>query len=433
MSDLTLNISNLSKKYKLYEKPIDRLKEAFHPFKKKYHQDFYALRNISFTSHRGDIIGIIGKNGSGKSTLLQIITGVLTPTNGTVDVYGRISALLELGAGFNPELTGMENVYFQSSILGYSHQQTTAMIDDILAFAEIGDFIHQPVKSYSSGMFVRLAFAVAITVDPEILIVDEALAVGDFRFRQKCIRTMREIMEKNKTILFVSHDTGSVTEFCNKVIWLRDGEIYASGNPHDICKEYISYMSYGLLTDSKETDSQGADTDKGQDKGLSYPSSVLWQDVSQLESFGERGAEISRVVLFGAEDARTIRQFEGGERVVFAVEVVARQDVDRPIVGFHLMDPNGVRVLGFNTFTYSVAMDSLKKGDVRVVEFEFDFPYLKAAKYSFSPAMAEGSHMENIQHHWVYDAYMIEIVTADDSARLGHYLVLKDNVDIRMC
>ena len=197
-----IKVQNLTKTYKLYDKPMDRLKESLHPLKKKYHKDFYALNDVSFEIKKGETVGIIGKNGSGKSTLLKIITGVLTPTSGRVNVNGKISAILELGAGFNNEMTGIENIYLNTSINGMNKQETNKIIDEIVDFAELGEHIYQPIKTYSSGMKARLAFAVAINVDPEILIVDEALSVGDVRFQQKCLRRMEEFKAQNKTILF---------------------------------------------------------------------------------------------------------------------------------------------------------------------------------------------------------------------------------------
>ena len=429
-NETVIKISNLYKIYKLYDKPIDRLKETFNPFKKQYHRDFYALKDISFNAEKGEIVGIIGKNGAGKSTLLQIITGVLTPTKGSISVMGKVSALLELGAGFNPELTGLENVYFKSSLMGYSVKEIKEKLDDILTFANIGKFIHQPVKTYSSGMFVRLAFSVAINVEPDILIIDEALSVGDFRFRQKCIRRMKDIMEQNKTILFVSHDTGSVTEFCTKAIWLMDGSVYSFGNPKDICKEYVSYMSHGLLT-KENTNEKGCES-LSVKKELSSTAGVLWHKVQKCDSFGEGGAKIKRVAFWSATSGHELINFEGGELVVFAIEIEALIDINKPIVGFHLTDPKGNGILGLNSYTYGFKIKPFRKGEVKFVQFKFNFPYLKAAKYSFSPAIAEGSNLDNIQHHWVYDAYMIQIVSANESARLGHYLVLKDDVDIKV-
>ena len=220
MPNTAISVKHLTKIYKLYDKPIDRLKESLHPLKKQYHKEFYALNDVSFEIKRGETVGIIGKNGAGKSTLLKIITGVLTPSSGSVHVHGRIASLLELGAGFNPEYTGIENIYFQGSLMGYTREEMEAKVDDILAFADIGDFVNQSVKMYSSGMFARLAFAVAINVDPDILIVDEALSVGDMYFQQKCMDKINSMRSKKMTLLFVSHSIGQVKKICEKAVFI---------------------------------------------------------------------------------------------------------------------------------------------------------------------------------------------------------------------
>ncbi|WP_298691092.1 ABC transporter ATP-binding protein, partial [uncultured Sulfuricurvum sp.] len=225
MGNTAISVHDLNKTYKLYDHPIDRLKEALHPLRRSYHHDFKALSDISFDIAKGDSIGIIGKNGAGKSTLLKIITGVLTPTSGSVKVHGRIASLLELGAGFNPEYTGIENIYLQGMLIGYTRTEVDEKIADIIAFADIGEFIYQSVKIYSSGMFARLAFAVAIHVDPDILIVDEALSVGDFAFQYKCFQAFRRFQETGKTILFVSHSTQQIIQYCNKALLMHEGKM----------------------------------------------------------------------------------------------------------------------------------------------------------------------------------------------------------------
>ena len=245
MSDVAIRVENVSKIYKLYDKPIDRLKETLSISKKVYHKDHYALNNISFEVKKGETVGIIGTNGSGKSTLLKMITGVLTPTSGKIEVNGKVSALLELGAGFNPEYTGMENIYLNGTMMGYSKEEMDKKVQPILEFADIGEFINQPVKTYSSGMFARLAFAVAINVEPEILIVDEALSVGDSKFQTKCIDKMEEIREKGTTVLFVSHATEQINRFCNTSIWIEKGNLKALGKSSEIISEYENYMKYG--------------------------------------------------------------------------------------------------------------------------------------------------------------------------------------------
>ena len=242
MSDIAIKVENLTKIYPLYKSHKDRFKEAMHPIRKKYHQDFYALNNINFEIKKGETVGIIGQNGSGKSTLLKIITGVLTPTSGSVTVNGRVSSLLELGTGFNPEYTGMENVFFFGVINGLTRPEMEKKLDSILSFADIGEFIHQPVKMYSSGMFVRLAFACAIQIDPDILIVDEALAVGDMFFQQKCILKLRKMMQLGITILFVSHSHEIVNSLCNRGILLEHGIIKMIGNAKDVTLMYFTLL-----------------------------------------------------------------------------------------------------------------------------------------------------------------------------------------------
>lgn len=236
--ETAISVKNISKIYKLYDSPQARLKESINPFGRKYHREFYALNDVSFEIKKGETVGIVGRNGCGKSTLLKTITGVLTPNTGSVSVDGKISALLELGAGFNPQLTGMENVYFNGTILGYTKEQMDERIDDILSFADIGHFIHQPVKSYSSGMFVRLAFAVAINVTPDILIVDEALSVGDEAFQRKCFSRLMDFQKSGRTILFVSHSAAAVVEMCNRALLLDQGELLLEGAPKPVVTSY---------------------------------------------------------------------------------------------------------------------------------------------------------------------------------------------------
>jgi ABC-type polysaccharide/polyol phosphate transport system ATPase subunit len=244
MSDgVAIKVENVTKVYKLYNTPMDRLKESLHPLRRKYHHDFYALHDVSFDINKGETVGIIGKNGSGKSTLLKLITGVLTPTLGTVSVNGKISALLELGSGFNPELTGVENVYFNGTLMGYSKEEMDDRLDVILGFADIGEFVHQPVKTYSSGMFVRLAFAVAVNVEPDILVVDEALAVGDIRFQKKCKERMNDYKDSGSTIILVSHAMADIRSMCNKGIFLQQGSLMYWGDVSETINKYAENES----------------------------------------------------------------------------------------------------------------------------------------------------------------------------------------------
>lgn len=250
MSELIIEVNNLNKIYKLYDQPIDRMKEALNFSHKKYHREHYALDNISFKVYKGDNIGIIGSNGAGKSTLLKLITGILTPNSGSVNVKGKISALLELGAGFNPEYTGIENIYLNGTMMGFKKEEMDIKIKPIIEFASIGEFINQPVKTYSSGMFARLAFAVAINVEPDILIVDETLSVGDTRFQIKCMNKMKEMIDGGTTILFVSHDINTIKRFCNKAIWLNKGKIQDIGEVNLVCDEYLDFLKIGEILDA---------------------------------------------------------------------------------------------------------------------------------------------------------------------------------------
>ncbi|WP_370835694.1 ABC transporter ATP-binding protein [Clostridium tertium] len=248
---VAIKINDLVKRYNIYDKPIDRLKETLSLTKKCYHKEFTALDGLTFTVEKGDAIGILGKNGSGKSTLLKMITGVLTPSSGTIEVNGKISAILELGTGFNMEYTGIENIYLNGTMMGYSREEMEKKVQSIVEFADIGEFINQPVKIYSSGMFARLAFAVASNVEPDILIVDEALAVGDTRFQIKCIDKMKSLKEKGTTILFVSHATEQIKRFCNKAIWIKDGKIKEIGESSEVADLYEDFMKYGEV-DNRE-------------------------------------------------------------------------------------------------------------------------------------------------------------------------------------
>lgn len=247
MEEAIISVSHLSKFYRIYPKPVDRLKETLSPSRKEYGQDFFALHDISFEIHKGENIGIIGTNGSGKSTLLKIITGVLSPSSGEVKVNGKIAALLELGAGFNPDYTGVENIRLNGTMMGFTEEEMNGKMKEILAFADIGDFVHQPVKTYSSGMFARLAFAVAINVDPDILIVDEALSVGDMRFQLKCMKRMKEMMSGGTTVLFVSHDVNAIKRFCSRAIWINKGIYQADGDVDRVTDQFMDFMKLGDL------------------------------------------------------------------------------------------------------------------------------------------------------------------------------------------
>ncbi|MDY2729595.1 MAG: ABC transporter ATP-binding protein [Clostridium sp.] len=338
-----IKVKDLVKRYAIYDDPMDRLKETLSITHKCYHKDFSALNGLSFDVEKGDAVGILGKNGSGKSTLLKMITGVLTPTSGTIEINGKISAILELGTGFNMEYTGIENIYLNGTMMGYTKEEMSKRVDSIVEFADIGDFINQPVKIYSSGMFARLAFAVAINVDPDILIVDEALAVGDTRFQIKCINKMKSLKENGTTILFVSHATEQVKRFCNKAMWIKDGKIKAYGESGEITDLYEDFMKYGEVDNRADVRLSSKD---------SNDSSTVQTDIEETEDNGEFKmpkdddtlAAIAKVII-NKEKLSTFEDFE--------VEVtydIFREKIDTFLLGVAIYTPNREYIFGPNTY-----------------------------------------------------------------------------------
>ncbi|MEC0310687.1 ABC transporter ATP-binding protein [Paenibacillus lautus] len=329
-----IEVKNIVKKYRLYNKPIDRLKESLNPYKKKYHQEFNALNDVSFVVNKGDAVGILGKNGSGKSTLLKLITGVISPSSGEILVNGKVSAILELGAGFNPEYTGRENIYLNGLMMGYTREEMDEKINSIIDFADIGTFIEQPVKVYSSGMFARLAFAVSINVEPDILIVDEALAVGDIRFQTKCIEKMKELKSKGTTILFVSHATEQVKRFCNKAVWIKEGKVKAEGASSEIVDLYEDYMKHG-------NDYFGTANTNSTDVNKSYNESnekniVMPEDPNIL-------ASITNVNIFN-EELKSFDQLE-----IEVIYEVYEDFIEDLLIGVALYTPKRDYIFGPNT------------------------------------------------------------------------------------
>lgn len=403
MARNSIVVSNLSKSYKMYSKPLDRLKESLNIFGKTYHNVFQALYNISFSVRKGETIGILGKNGSGKSTLLKLLTGVLQPSSGHIEMDGKVSALLELGAGFNPELTGLENIYFNGTIMGYSREEMDKRVDNILAFADIGDFIHHPVKVYSSGMFVRLAFAVAINVDPDILIIDEALSVGDIRFQQKCYRRMEEF-KGEKTILIVSHDLSSINKYCDRVLWINEGELVDDGSPREISKRYQAYMLGSRLTKSEPLDREKESEDTGN-------LTNLIDDIDpSLDILGDNHSKIEGISIFDAITDEKITILEPGQNVKVAIKIKALKSIESPIVGFSVTDRLGTIILQTNSYVLNETVVQLEAGESRAYCFEMLVPPLALGQYSISPALASGNLEEHIQHSWVHDALIVQVL-----------------------
>lgn len=453
MTDFAIKVDDLTKIYPLYNQSIDRLKESLHPFRKKYHQDFYALKNVSFNVEKGETVGIIGQNGSGKSTLLKIITGVLTPSGGSVDVDGRITSLLELGTGFNPDLTGIQNVFFYGSINGLTHDEMGLKLDDILAFADIGEFIHQPVKTYSSGMFVRLAFACAVHIDPEILIVDEALSVGDMRFVQKCIRKMNAFRDDGKTLLLVSHDLGSIQTMSSKVLWLHDGSVRSSGDPRTVLKHYSSFMIYGLDATGNESDSNSISqesrsptketealisTSSAEEKpehnneNEMVPSGAIsarglldrvdeksWVSTEGAESFGEGGVVIKRVAIVDVETGMGKTSVSPGDSIAILAEL--DKSIDSPNLGLGVLfkDYMGKPMFTINTYVYDFDHLKSESKGIHRAGFAFKWPSVANGKYSLTVAVSDGNQVNHTQLHWVHDAIVLESVVTNLLAMIG--------------
>jgi len=417
-SDIVIKLEGVDKCYQIYEKPRDRLLQMFAFGRKKYSQDFWALRNISFEVKRGETVGIVGRNGSGKSTLLQIICGTLNTSAGTVQTNARIAALLELGAGFNPEFSGRENVYLAASLYGLTPAQITERFEDITAFADIGDFIDQPVKSYSSGMFVRLAFAVIAHVDAEILIIDEALAVGDAFFTQKCMRFLRNFMA-NGTVLFVSHDTAAVKALCTKAIWLRNGTHVATGPAKNICDAYLAEIieSNQGNTDvpSNEQILKQIETD-AEDIGDAVDGETLWflPFRTTETGFGAGGAKVVSAT-FRDTEGNIIQKAKHHTTVVFQIDVEALQEIKSPIVGFFVRDRLGQTLFGSNTFAADKAqVINCSMGGRLHASFQFVFPALPDADYTVSIAIADGTQQEHTQLQWIHDALVIKAQGVSD-------------------
>ncbi len=412
MTETAVSVKNLSKKYRRFNSAGDAMKEFIHPLRRKYHNEFWALKDVSFEIKKGECVGIIGRNGSGKSTLLQILCGIMQPTGGTVSIKGRIAALLELGAGFHPMFTGRDNVYLNGALMGFTKDEMEEKFASIAEFADIGDFIEQPVMMYSSGMFVRLAFSVAIHVDPDILIIDEALAVGDMRFQQKCYRKINEFKDRGKTIILITHDMAAVKNFCSTAAWLNDGKISVSGPPADVIKSYTSYMHYDAETVRKPGGSEGV-SGKG--------SGIEWDDVSGCPSFGEGGAVIKGVALYAKDPYRKIKAFGGGDWVVFYAEIEATRDIDSPIVGLTMNNSYGQPVLGIGNWMVDKEIGPMKKGDTIVAEFEMKLPLLKNGQYSFTVSIAEGTQATHTQLHWVHDACVMEVISNNPQANMFYF------------
>ena len=486
MPDPILTIRDLSKTYRVWDHPLARLKapvleaaarrlpegsgvgERFRRKARGYYQDFHALHPISFEIPPATSFGILGRNGSGKSTLLQMIAGTLTPTGGAVEVRGRVAALLELGSGFNPEFTGRENVYMNASILGIPRRMVDERFDDIAAFADIGEYMDQPVKTYSSGMYVRLAFSVITHVDADVLIVDEALAVGDVFFVQKCMRFLRRFQEQG-VLLFVSHDLSSINRLCDQALWLDNGSLRMRGSPKEVTEAYFTEYyaggangsGFGTREDREAAFGEPEEGEGAEKEGSSAaparaaraaptttsrsapldPEQVLGEAVADQrlpflnytehrndievfrfdplgDSFGARRAEVVDARLVDAEGRRLV-WIVGGEKVTALVTAEARERIEAPILGFALKDSTGQVLFGDNTFLTTRGRPlSVKKGRRLTARFHFQMPILRPGQYVMNATVATGTQTEHEMQHWIHDALVLHSYTKSDTTGL---------------
>lgn len=416
MSEAAIQVRNVSKMYKLYDKPMDRLKESLGLTRIPKYKEHYALCDLSFEVKNGECVGIIGTNGSGKSTILKIITGVLNPTDGEVKVNGRISALLELGAGFNQEYTGIENIYLNGTMMGFTREEIDSRINDILAFADIGDFVYQPVKTYSSGMFVRLAFAVAINIDPEILIVDEALSVGDVFFQVKCYHKFEEFKKLGKTILFVSHDLGSISKYCDRVVLLNQGQKVAEGRP----KRIVDLYKQILVNKNGEIIEQGTQSELAK-RSEDQEYGVLWKTRLEINpnllDYGEKQAEIIDFAVI--DDHGEINSgIVKGTDFKIRMRVRFHKDLQDPIFAFTIKDNQGTEITGTNTMYENISAGPVKAGDEKIVTFTQSMN-LQGKTYLLSLGCVGFTSNKFTVYHRLYDVCDIDVIS--DKNTVGFY------------
>jgi lipopolysaccharide transport system ATP-binding protein len=419
-SEIAVRARGLAKVYPIFRRPQDRLKQMLLRGRKRYYDEYWALQNVDLEVHRGETLGLIGRNGSGKSTLLQLICGTLSPSLGEVTTRGRVAAMLELGAGFNPEFTGRENVHLAASVLGLSHDEVRDRFEAIAAFAGIGDFMEQPVKIYSSGMYARLAFAVAAHVDADILVVDEILAVGDAAFAQKCMKFIRGF-RKNGTLLLASHDVGSVLNLCDRALWLDRGSVRQSGVTRDVCDDYVAALHNEV--DSGQQLSVGGRRRRPKERSEVIPdprAEVLKASPlhNRIEVFdfdpeaawhGRRGATIESVAIFDTS-GQPLTQLGGGEEVVLRISGSADLRLERPIIGFYVKDRLGQQIFGDNTYlTYLESPPTVGPGEGLVASFRFQMPYLPTGDYSVCAALSDGTQAEHVHQHWIDDALFFRV------------------------
>jgi len=438
LDDAVIEVRALGKCYQLYDKPVHRMFQSLVGGRQRFYREFWALREVDFEVRRGETLGIVGRNGAGKSTLLQLIAGTLKPTEGRTAVHGRVAALLELGSGFNPEFTGRQNVYLNASILGLSRNEVDARIDDILSYAEIGEFIDQPVRSYSTGMVMRLAFAVVTHVDADVLIIDEALAVGDAFFMQKCMRYLREF-RKRGTMLFVSHDGGAVTSLCDRAIWLEHGRVQRIGNARNVMEAYLEASLIerqgglgggGLKPPRQASLARARQVDPRQEL---MDRSILRNDLRifpfrpDTDGFGECKAQVVDVA-FCNESGDAVAMVVAGETVTLEIDLLAHDRVDNVIVGFYVKDRLGQLLFGDNTVLSQDGDFSVDEGQAFHASFRFVMPRLGSGEYFITVGVAEGTQEQHVIQQWLHEA--LRFVATGGSFSAG--LIGIPMLDVRM-
>ena len=442
-SEPAIQVRQLGKSYQIYSRPGDRLKQFLWRGRRHFHREFWALRDVSFDVAPGATVGIIGRNGSGKSTLLQLVCGTLTPTTGSVRITGRVAALLELGAGFNPEFTGRENVFLYGAVLGLSEAELRDRFDRIIAFADIGAFIDMPVKTYSSGMFVRLAFSVAINVDPDVLIIDESLSVGDARFQQRCMAKLRQLQERGVSVLFVSHDAEALKRLCQHVIVLHDGEVVNAGDPLTMANWYLALSTFDFdltrLREMQEAQASEAEAPPPAGQAVEAPAAAVPAVVPPSERPGAGGGEANldipefkyfrhgdgnariRDVFLADARGRRVEHVTLGDRAQVVVDVEFRSDQPQHLIGFYMRDRLGTDVIGINTWQERYQLPEVRRGDV--LRYSIALPIdLRPGFYSLSPSVA---YHQDVQQwmDWIENAIIFRVVDDDPKRTVfGLYL-----------
>lgn len=413
--EIIVRADNLTKAYKIYGKRKDMVKEAFSPSRKKYHNLYYSLAGVTFDIQKGEMLGIIGENGAGKSTLLKLLTGVTKPTEGSVFIKGKIAALLELGAGFNPNYTGIENIYLNGTMMGFTHKEMEERVDQIVTFADIGEFIYQPVKNYSSGMFARLAFAVAINVEPEVLIVDEALSVGDIFFQNKCFRKIEELKEKGVTILYVSHDLASVKEMCDRVLWLEKGKVKMFGDCVEVCNEYSNALLrnkdeiYENTTQKDANDLYATKEEKQIElPPIQYTNESILSDEVKIKSF-----------YITDSNGNLTSHLKQGEKCKVSMVIDSSVTLEKAIVGFAMATVKGVWVLNLNSLINAGKKHiKIPAGECTRVDFCFEMPALMKGEYVLEAAVCDGVMTNYKTHTWLYNVMSLSVESDEEQYAL---------------